>query len=191
MRSSKRIVRNGLAIVALVLAGTEVPSIVAGTDSKAASNAKKKPEAAKQAPAPPTEVPGVITNETLLRLFGPPEPSSAPETSAEQEAPKEAPADPLKLMEEEKQKAAEHQAKLAEAEKRVADAQADVQNLEKRLLEQRNPLLPRPQISKEEAAAEKELNGTQRVDRTQQQIEEARKKLEQARADLEKTRSGS
>ena len=129
----------------------------------------------------------VYTNADLERLFGPPGPAPAEEAGSKQETGAER-ADPLKLIEEEKQQASDRQAKIAAAEKAVADAEANVRDLEKRILAVRNPLLPRPKLSEEEEEAQKGMDGAERVKRSQEQLEQARKEVDRAKAELARVR---
>lgn len=186
-----RVAARAAALALTVLVAT---AALAADDPAAKPTKEKAPE-----PAPQAD-PGVITNETLEKLFGASDAPMKPVAEASDPAAKDRAArkasgtkalDPLQAMEEEKAAAARRQLAVADAEHDVAAAQANLQNLEKRILEQRNPYLPRPKLSKEEAAAEQSLDNAERVQRTQEQIELARKEVERAKAQLERARSGS
>lgn len=169
----------GLALLAPVQAADAKPC----DPTKSAKGAKGTSPAAQACnqDAVKKDVPAVITNEYLERLFGPAEPSKK---EPGQQAGGEDPSDALKAMQDEKEKAQEQQALAADRDKKIADAEARVKALERQVLEFKNPLLPRPQLSKEEAEAQKGMNEAERVTRTQKQ-------LEAARQELQKLQSGS
>jgi len=149
----------------------------------------------KQAAAKSGDLPAVITNDVLDRMFGTVEKKEeavAPEqaaAAAPSAAKPGAPPDPLKAMEEEQRRAAERQVKIAEAQKNLADAEARVRDLEQRRLAYRNPLLPRPKLSDEEANAQQGMDQAERVARTEQELAEARQEVQRAQAELAKARS--
>jgi hypothetical protein len=148
---------------------------------------------AQSAPAskPAEETPTMITNEVLERMYGKSEPAPPKEDGAEKSGEPAKELDPLQAMEQEKELAAKRQADMAVAQQKLADAQARVTELEKRVLEYKNPYLPRPQLTPEEAAKQQGLNQAERVTATQKELEEARKAVAQAQAGLDKARSGS
>lgn len=161
----------GLVLLASAHAAETKPGCDTSKGAKgSAAQQACNPEAVKK------DVPAVITNEYLERLFGPAEPPKKETTS--QAAGGEAPSDPLKAMAEEQDHAREQQTLAADRDKKIVDAQARVKELERQVLEQKNPLLPRPKISKDEAEAQKGMNNQERVTRTQEQLEQARKDLE-------------
>jgi hypothetical protein len=178
---------------------------LAADETKKAS--KPKPAAAKAAttpktpaPAPADDGPMVITNDVLEKMFGPSDVKPPrPETAAEGDARPtegskgegEKPLDPVQAMEEEKKTAAERQAKIAAAEKAVADAEENLKQLESRLLATKNPYLPRPPMTPEEAKEVEGMDNAQRVDLNQKQIEDARAAVEKRKAELQQARAGS
>jgi len=199
------------AIARFVLAAALLAMPAAAGDEKAApappAKQKQKQTQKNEGPAKPAacapsqaEEPVVITNEDLERMFGPGEtPEARPEAEpddraahdhGEEPSPPQAPPNPLQAMEQDKADEARRQQAIADAQRDVDAAEAAVRDLEKRLLEQRNPYLPRPELSKEEAAAQQGMNGAERVARTQEQLDLVRKELERAKAQLDRLRSG-
>ncbi len=171
-------------------------------DAKAAA----KPAETGQATTPPSEAPQaeqpsvhVYTNDDLERM--PPDPawSSQP---AKEKAGKEPPArekaqevpakeaDPLKQMEDEQARVEAQKLQIAEAEQNVANGYARVKELEQRLLEVKNPFLPRPKVPPEQAEEWNAMSVPDRVKRTEQDLAEAKKQLEDANAKLRQLRSG-
>ena len=179
-------------LAALIVLGSVALVTATAAPEDPARSKRQKPTEAKSG-----DMPAVITNEVLDRMFGKVE--AEEDTKAQEQTGKATPSaaqpdakwDPLKAMEAEKQRAADRHAQIAEAEKKVAEAESQLRELEKRLLAYRNPLLPRPEVSKEESAAQAGMNQVERVGRTEQQLAEARQQVERARAELTRARSGS
>jgi hypothetical protein len=166
-------------------------ALLAGTPPGVRAEAPAKP--VKKTPAKPADdAPLVFTNDDLERMFGPSEPAAPPAAVAPVEAgSKPAADDPLKRMEADKAAAGDRAAGVAEAEKKLAAAQANLDGLEKQLLATRNPYLPRPKLSEEDARKLEGKSGPERVELTEEQIEAARREVDKARADLERAKSGS
>jgi hypothetical protein len=187
---------SGAIVVACSIVASALMFLPAAGEDEAAP--PKPDETA--APAPDDE-PAVITNEVLERMFGPgdpsaPKPEGEPHEDAAHEhgevpAPPPVLPDPLQAMEQKKSDEARRQQAIADTQREIDAAEATVRDLEKRLLEQRNPYLPRPALSKEESEAQAGLNGAERVARTQEQLDLARKELERAKAQLDRLRSGT
>jgi hypothetical protein len=178
-----------------------------GTEEKAteaeATEAEATREEAREAAS------GVITNETLERLFGPaPE---APPTPVKEEAAPPAPAaesgeaapeggttpaerpptDPLELMRERQAQAAEKRRLIAEAEQKVTAAKQRVADLEKRRLAIVNPFMARPEIPADEKEQWDSEGSQERLATTDGQLEEARQQLADAEGELGRLRSGA
>lgn len=205
-------------MVALMAAGAAVWFPVSGAEEAKAPTdkdkkeqqaaAKSKPAPAKAAPAKPAPAkpaeakkpaldsgdgPVTITNEDLERMFGPPEetPAAAVTPAAGGEAAKkpDATEDPLKAMADEKQHAAERQERIATAQRALTDAEANLKNLEARQLATKNPYLPRPKMTEDEAKQQEGLDGAQRVEQNTKLIEDARAQVERLRAELAQAQS--
>ncbi len=181
--------RTGLLAALIVLGSVALAVSTGATPDPAKDKGQSKVKSG--------DLPAVITNDVLNRMFGTVDAEEDTKTEVQAGTATSSAAqpdvkwDPLKAMEEGRQRAADRQAQIAEAEKKVADAEATVRDLEKRVLAYRNPLLPRPEVSSEEADAQAGMNGGQRVGRAEQQLAEARSEAERARADLARVRSGS
>lgn len=131
-----------------------------------------------------------FTNDDLERMFGAskaPEKSVPEATAAREGAPS---GDPLQALQNEQDKLASQQSQIAAAQARVAEAEARVKVLEQRSAQIANPLLPRPQLSPEEAEAWKGMSGVQRLAQNQAEIDEAKKAAENAKKDLETAQDG-
>jgi hypothetical protein len=167
-------------------ASKEEPSKPAAERAKGAAGAEKDEKAARKAPTRAPK-PRVYTNEDLERLAPIPQqraPIAGAASPADGEPDDEArPAedDPLRAMERQQSAAWERKRQLARAEREVSDAEARVRELEQRVLAIRNPLLPRPQLSPEEAEAWRGLSNPERLEMTQLQLDEVKARLEESR----------
>ena len=153
-------------------------------DEKEAAGQQKPGPGKKEAAGDPAQP---YTNEDLERMFGRSRSSRKAEAGS---ATSGLPAGTKKDeegLENEKAQVPTRQ----EAEQQLAAAEARVKDLERRILAVRNPLLPRPQLSTEEAEASKGLDNVQRLKLTQEALEAARKELQEARERLRKAGSGS
>jgi hypothetical protein len=173
-----------------------------GTEEKAAEGEATREETREAAS-------GVVTNETLERLFGPaPEAATAP--AKEETAPptpaaesgdappppegvttpaEKTPTDPLELMREKQAKAAEQKRLIAEAEQKVSSARQRVADLEKRRLAIVNPFMARPEIPTDEKEQWDSEGSQERLTTTDRQLEEARQQLAEAEGELARLRS--
>ncbi|MDH3286094.1 MAG: hypothetical protein OEQ13_15280, partial [Acidobacteriota bacterium] len=104
------------------------------------------------------------TNEGLVEIFGERqqglEPAAVPYEVESGEAPKDA--------------AGEEQAEEAmppgERDQRAAQIRQDLRRLRSNLLRYRNPLLPRPEVTEDEAAAQRGKDNVQRIELTNEKI---------------------
>lgn len=78
------------------------------------------------------------------------------------------------------------EAKLKAAEEKVTRAEMRLDYLNKKKASILNPLLPRPEPTREDEEEEAGINNVKRLERTEKQIEEAEEELERAERDLEK-----
>ena len=106
----------------------------------------------------------VLTNDGLVEIFGERqqglEPAAVPYEVESGEAPKGA--------------AGEEQAEEAmppgERDQRAAQIRQDLRRLRSNLLRYRNPLLPRPEVTEDEAAAQRGKDNVQRIELTNEKI---------------------
>jgi hypothetical protein len=160
-----------------------------------AEKAQKKQKDEKQGPkegqeAGAVEAPHVYTNDDLESL--PPSPASPTRGAAVAAARATGEAqDPLQWMEEGKAQRSALAAKITSAQERVTAAEARVRELEKRQQAIRNPYLPRPQISSEQAKTWSKMGSAERLKSTEDELAAARKAAEDAKADLQKLRSSA
>jgi hypothetical protein len=148
-------------------------SPVETTSSQAAPAATAPEVGPAQPPTPPTittSAPGAI----------PPQP--APDTTA---APEVKPADPLKWLQDQQARKADYDRRLGEAASAVEGAQRDVADWKRIVLEIKNPYLPRPQLSAEDAEATKPMTNAERLKWAEGRLSEAQSRLDVAQKTLD------
>jgi len=163
------------SLAALTLAGCgggkhETPEPQAQqAPSEAAAPVEAPPQAAApaatpQAPPPstPDAAPPVVAQSASA-------PASAPDSTAKPvekpaEKPAEQPVDALKWMQDGEARRLDHERRIKEAEANLAIANASVADWERTVLAFKNPFLARPQLSPDDAATVKGLDGKGRVD---------------------------
>jgi hypothetical protein len=169
-----------LGVLAVAAAG---PSSFAGDPE---SGKGSKAEAAEAEEKKPDGDSKTYTNADLERLFGPsPDPKAESGDSTSKQGAKAAPdddtglPDALDAMEDAQARERMRKKLLAETEAEIAAGQDGVKRLERRILQIKNPLLPRPEASMtpDEVQQWKGLSATERIAMTQRD-------LDQARADL-------
>ena len=141
--------------------------------SQGAAPASAADAAPAQPPTPPTittSAPGAI----------PPQP--APDTTA---APETKPVDPLKWLQDQQARKADYDRRLGEAASAVEGAQRDVADWKRIVLEIKNPYLPRPQLSAEDAEATKPMTNAERLKWAEGRLSEAQSRLDAAQKTLD------
>lgn len=135
-------------------------------------------------PATTKPEPIVISNETLERRFGPPDPESARPAPSRPAPPARGKGPDVATMVEqhkETEKAAKDAKQKREAA--IAQARARIADLERRLLALRNPLLARPAAPEKNAEDWQELDTVERVKRFEKELQDARRALAEAQGD--------
>jgi hypothetical protein len=174
----------GLAALALTGCGggsheTPAPPPVAASSQPAAHaepapTAEPTPAAADAPPvvasnaAPavsPSPVPAAAPAETA-----PPPPAPAPDPNAK---PAGKPADALQWLQDSQARQADYQRRVKESEANLAIANASVADWERTVLEFKNPLLPRPKLSPEDAQTIAGMDGGARLHWAEGRLEEA------------------
>ena len=146
--------------VAQAPAAASAPPGVAPAHAPSEASAPVK-QASAPAPAytPGTSLPGAIP------------PSPAPETTPKTET---QPADSLQWMRDKQARRADYARRLEEAEANLAAADASATQWEKNLLAFKNPFLPRPQLSPEDAQAIQGMGGAGRAQWAEAKLADAR-----------------
>jgi hypothetical protein len=119
-------------------------AVLAGSGAVAGAPEKKKAKEKKE------DKQEVITNETLKRKYGEPEPARPPREAGRSEAPPE-PAPPKPAMTE------------PERSKRIAELGKEQVRLQRRIQSLKNPFLPRVPLTEEEQKAEEGKGADERV----------------------------
>jgi hypothetical protein len=140
-------------------APTAEPQPAAATDT-APSIASNTEPAASPAPAP-----------AAVADAPPPAPAPVPDTNAK---PADKPVDALKWLQDSEARKADYQRRLKEAEANLAIANAAVADWERTVLEFKNPLLPRPKLSPEDAQTIAGMDGGARLHWAEGRLEDAR-----------------
>jgi hypothetical protein len=167
----------GLAAVALTGCGggsreTPAPQPVAA--SQPAAQAEPAPTAV-PSPAAATEAPSVVASTTTTEATPPdavpPAPAPAPDTNAK---PTPKPVDALQWLQDSEARKADYQRRLKESEASLAIGNASVADWERTVLEFKNPLLPRPKLSPEDAQTIAGMDGGGRLHWAEGRLQEAR-----------------
>ena len=95
----------------------------------------------------------------------------------------------LKWLQDSEAKKAEYQRSLALASQQVTDAEARVADGEKTLLAFRNPYMPRPKLSEDDAAAVEGKGGAERIQMAQDRLTELRAARDAAQKNLDNLRA--
>ncbi len=140
-------------VATILVAALGLPWAVAGEPEK--KKAKEKKEQEKQE---------VITNETLKKKFGEPEPAAAPKKADKGEAaPKATPPAPA---------SAEPDPAL-----RIAELKKEEQRIRRRIKSLKNPFLPRVPPTEEESKAEEGKGADERVQMLEKRLVEIKDEL--------------
>jgi len=176
----------GLAAVALTGCGggaREAPHAQPVAASKPAESPQPAPTAARSSVAT-VDAPAVAANaaapaaqpvatpEPAPADATPPAPAPAPDPSAK---PADKPADALQWMQDGEARRADYQRRLKESEADLAVANASVADWERTVLEFKNPFLPRPKLSPEDAQTIAGMDGAGRLHWAEGRLEDARK----------------
>jgi hypothetical protein len=190
------------ASLRMVFLPTILSAALAGSFSIAEEPRKEESQKAgapAKKPATKDDQVHVYTNDDLDRL--PPDPTARRSEAgppagkdvagAASKAKGVVPYDALGRLQDEQAKAAGLATQIADAERKVTAAEGRVQDLEKKALAIKNPFLPRPEVSPEQAEAWRRMNNVERLKATEDELAAARKAVESAKADLEKLRSAA
>jgi hypothetical protein len=168
----------GFAAAALTGCGgspkeTPVPQPVAA--SQPAAQNEPAPTAA-PSPAAVAEAAPVVASTAAPAVATPqdpppPAPAPAPDANAK---PTPKPADALQWLQDGEARKADYQRRLSESEASLAVAKASVADWERTVLEFKNPLLPRPKLSPEDAQTIAGMDGGARLHWAEGRLEEAR-----------------
>jgi hypothetical protein len=173
----------GLAAAALTGCGgspkeTPAPQPVAASQPAATNDPSPTaaPSPAAVAEAAPvvasTALPPVATSSAPVAApQDPPPPAPAPDPSAK---PTPKPADALQWLQDGEARKADYQRRLSESEASLVVAKASVADWERTVLEFKNPLLPRPKLSPEDAQTIAGMDGGARLHWAEGRLEEAR-----------------
>lgn len=173
----------GLALCGCGGSGSKAPPVAASQPTATPETAPRPSptpvtvaETARAAPTPaPTPEP---TPNTSLPGAIPPQPAIDPNAK-----PAVKPVDPLQWMQDREARKADYQRRLAEAQAKLDEATTNVAFWERTVLEFHNPLLPRPKLSPEDAAAITDMDGVARVKWGEGKLADARA----AQGDAQKT----
>jgi hypothetical protein len=141
-------------------ARTEAPSPVVATEAHPVAASTPAPAAS------PTATPQSSPPEAA-----PPPPAPAPDPNA---TPTPKPADALQWLQDSQARQADYQRRLRESEANLAVANASVADWERTVLEFKNPLLPRPKLSPEDAQTIAGMDGGGRLHWAEGRLDEAR-----------------
>lgn len=172
----------GLAVLALTGCGggpREAPAPQPMAAGKPAVNAQPAPTAA-PGPATTVDTPPVVAT-TAAATAQPPAtaraslpaevpPAPAPDPNAK---PAEKPVDALQWMKDGEARRADYQRRLTESEANLAVANASVADWERTVLAFKNPFLPRPKLSPEDAQAIAGMDGGGRLHWAEGRLEDA------------------
>jgi hypothetical protein len=139
-------------------APTAEPTPAAATDAA--------PVVASNAAPSPSPVPAAAPAEAA-----PPPPAPAPDPNAK---PAGKPADALQWLQDSQARQADYQRRVKESEANLAIANASVADWERTVLEFKNPLLPRPKLSPEDAQTIAGMDGGERLHWAEGRLEDAR-----------------
>jgi len=134
------------------------------------------------------QAPRVYTNADLVKYAEPGDEAGPPEQEPTRQEAVPLP-DPLEQIEAEEARRVSRLAQIQAAEAEVARLREEIGRLEKRGLAVRNPYLPRPELSKEEAKAWEGLSAVERLKRVEDQIAAAKDDLRLAEERLEAIRA--
>jgi hypothetical protein len=116
----------------------------------------------------------------------PPAPAPAPDPSAK---PTPKPADALQWLQDSEARKSDYQRRLSESEASLAVANASVADWERTILEFKNPLLPRPKLSAEDAKTIAGMDGGARVHWAEGRLDEARTARDAAQKALDQLKA--
>ncbi|HEX4824897.1 MAG TPA: hypothetical protein VFV19_11365 [Candidatus Polarisedimenticolaceae bacterium] len=151
-------------------AQAEAPPAPAPTPQpKPVEKAEAKPPAPAAAPHD-TSLPGAIP------------PSPLPDPSAK---PVDKPVDPLQWLQDSQARQADYKRRLEDADAKLQAAAVTTSSWEKTILAFKNPYLPRPVLSPEDAATIKGMNGIQRVEWANGKLADARTAMDDAKKALD------
>ena len=151
-------------------APTPQPEPAPAPAQKAAVNPPAAATATATATPQDTSLPGAIP------------PSPLPDPNAK---PADKPADPLKWLQDSQARQADYKRRLEEAETNVASADTAAAAWEKNVLAFKNPFLPRPVLTPDDAAAIKGMDGVQRVKWAEEKLATARAARDDAKKALD------
>jgi hypothetical protein len=134
------------------------PGAAADASPVVASNTAPAPSPSPATDAAPADAP-------------PPAPAPAPDPNAK---PADKPADALQWLQDSEARKADYQRRLKESEANLAVANAAVADWERTVLEFKNPLLPRPKLSPEDAQTIAGMDGGERLHWAEGRLEDAR-----------------
>jgi hypothetical protein len=186
----------GVAAAALTCCGgtpreTPAPQPVAA--SQPAATAEPAPTAAPSTAAPSTAAvakaaPVVASTaaQATPQEPAPPEPAPPPDPNAK---PTPKPADSLQWLQDSEARKADYQRRLSESEANLAIANASVADWERIVLELKNPLLPRPKLSPEDAQTIAGMDGGARVRWAEGRLAEARTARDAAQKALDQMKA--
>jgi hypothetical protein len=153
-----------MAATVLVLA--LVPSILAGEPPVSSADVKERAETV------------VITNDVLTNLYGPADVTEPAWTAPATPLPEPFLPDPLKQIDLELARRGDNRRTLYTIQKEITALEKRLEDLKTRRLAVSNPFLPRPTLTRDEAATWKELDGVGRVQQTEEAIEKVQTELE-------------
>ena len=120
-------------------------------------------------PAAATDAPPVVASNAAPAA--PPAPAAAPNPNAK---PADKPADALQWLQDSEARRADYQRRLKESEADLAVANASVADWERTILAFKNPFLPRPKLSPEDAQTIAGMDGAGRLHWAEGRLEDAR-----------------